>query len=367
MGSYTQLTEVSAELSETYSPIAGVGELSPFSTTSVLWDKKWPNKPDVVFEGGNVGIDGSNFATVLDELSILTTDSNPQERLLSSIHATSASTAIASNFAATLSAEYPEMWPETLRGLIVHSAEWPKALWDQFSGNNRTPKQNRELMLRVNGYGVPNLQRARESASNSLTLIAQEEIQPFCQRDNSNEYRTNDMHLYELPWPREALRDLPGETPVKIDVTLSYFIEPGPGEIGWRDKYRYRSHGLHFDMKKPTETAEEFVTRLNKAAQNDPDGNYGGGSVPWDIGVQNGRTRGSVHRDWWQTNAAEAQQSNVIGIFPRSGWWKDRSHLRMGAKSTRYSLIVTLNVPSVDVDIYTPVSVQLAQRIAIPT
>lgn len=30
-------------------------------------------------------------------------------------------------------------------------------------------------------------------------------------------------------------------------VTLSYFVEPGPGEVGWEDKYRYLACGLRFD------------------------------------------------------------------------------------------------------------------------
>lgn len=175
------------------------------------------------------------------------------------------------------------------------------------------------------------------------------------------------MHLFEFPWPAEALRELPGETPVRIDVTLSYFIEPGPGEIGWRDKYRYRSHGLHFDAKKPTETKEEFVARLNKAAQDDTGGNYGGSSVPWEIGVRNGRVRGSIHRDWWNTTAAEAIESNVIGIFPRSGWWKDRNHLLKGNKETRYSLIVTLSSPEVEVELYAPIKALVAPEIVVPT
>ena len=232
----------------------------------MTWESKWPNKPDVVFEGGNAAIDDNGFTTELDDLSILSTYHKLQEGQLGALVATSASTAQIANFAASISAIYPDFWPETLRGLTVHSASWPKALWNQFTQQHKTTKQNIETMLRVCGYGLPDLHKARESASNSLTLIAQEYIQPFREKTNSNDYQTNDMHLFELPWPVEALSELPGETPVRIDVTLSYFVEPGPGEIGWRDKYRYRSHGLHFDAKKPTESKEEFVARLNKAA-----------------------------------------------------------------------------------------------------
>jgi hypothetical protein len=40
------------------------------------------------------------------------------------------------------------------------------------------------------------------------------------------------MHLHQLPWPTEVLEDL-GPTQVSMRVTLSYFIEPSPNNIGW--------------------------------------------------------------------------------------------------------------------------------------
>lgn len=43
--------------------------------------------------------------------------------------------------------------------------------------------------------------------------------------------KTKDMHLHDLPWPKEVLLEL-GEVSVKLRVTLSYFIEHAPGEIG---------------------------------------------------------------------------------------------------------------------------------------
>ncbi len=73
-------------------------------------------------------------------------------------------------------------------------------------------------------------------ASDSLTLISQAEMQPY-DRVGSR-YVTRDLHLYELPWPVDVLRDL-GETAVTMRVTLSYYIEPGPGEVGWKTRYRY--------------------------------------------------------------------------------------------------------------------------------
>jgi hypothetical protein len=86
---------------------------------------------------------------------------------------TSAAAAQAAYMAAHIQAQYPDFWPETIRALLVHSATWPDGLWKQFSGDGSKTAIKR--MLSICGYGVPNLERALFSASNSLTLIAQAE------------------------------------------------------------------------------------------------------------------------------------------------------------------------------------------------
>lgn len=104
--------------------------------------------------------------------------------------------------------------------------------------------------LRRYGYGVPSLGRALHSARSSLTLIAQQTLQPFTKE--GSEIKTNDMGLHSLPWPKEQLLEL-GQQPVTMRVTLAYFIEPKPGR---RDgfatsRHRYQSHGLRFEVKPP--------------------------------------------------------------------------------------------------------------------
>jgi hypothetical protein len=356
-------------LANLYEPMANVGELSPYTTTSTTWETKWPFKPDIVMEGGNVGIDNTDFTTQLDDLSLLTLGHMPQDSMLDTNYATSAATALASEMAGRILSQYPDAWPETIRGLMVHSAEWTTQIWDQFSDPLKTEKANQNTLLRICGYGTPDRIRALASAKNSLTLVAEQNIQPFFLKDGkASGCKAKDMHLYELPWPTEALKALPENTDVIIDVTLSYFVEPGPGEIGWRDKYRYRSHGLDFNLKKPTESKDEFLARLNKSSRLDEATDYGGGSVNWVVGSQS-RNKGSIHRDWVKMPAVEAADANLIGIFPRTGWWKERAYLGSAEKQARYSLIVSIRVPEVDidVDIYSPVAVQIAPEIAIKT
>ena len=56
-------------------------------------------------------------------------------------------------------------------------------------------KTDRERLLRICGYGVPDLERALYSAANSLTLIAQAELQPYDKNEKGG-YKTKEMHFY---------------------------------------------------------------------------------------------------------------------------------------------------------------------------
>ncbi len=354
VGAFTELTTITDSTLGGYSALANSGEISPFSTTSLEWeDNKWPIKPEVVFEGGNVATDANNFATGCNDLSLVSTYYKPHKQSLYPFNMTSAATAQAANFAAQIQAQYPDYWPETIRALMIHSAEWPDALKKQFSQNDS--KTELKKVLRACGYGVPNLERAIYCASNNLTLIVEAEIQPF--EKNGSSYKTKDMHLYELPWPKEVLESL-GESDVEMRITLSYFVEPGPGEIGWKDRYRYASHALRFDLNSPGEIKDDFVKRINKKSRKENEGRPGTNSPSkyWVIGSQN-RDKGSIHSDIWKGPAADLADSNLIAISPVVGWWRERKHLGKYNKIGRYSLIVSITTSEQNVDIYTPVKI----------
>jgi hypothetical protein len=53
IGACTDKTTINGDGYDKWQPVAPAGDLSPASTTSCTWQKQWPNKPDVVFEGGN--------------------------------------------------------------------------------------------------------------------------------------------------------------------------------------------------------------------------------------------------------------------------------------------------------------------------
>lgn len=354
VGAFTDLVELAPGLRA----VAAQGGLSPFSTTSQNWISHYPLKPDVLFEGGNLIHDELLGPATAGELSLLTTHNRPVDRHLTLATATSAATSLCSRMAAQLMAAYPARWPETIRALIVHSAEWTDAMKQMFLPQNRNPtKQDYERLVRHCGFGVPSLDRAKWSASNSLTLVVEDTLQPF-KKLRGKDPSPREMHLHELPWPKDELEAL-GATDVEMTVTLSYFIEPNPSARG-RSRYRYESHGLRFDVKRPTEDVPRFRARVNAAALDDENGVPNQDNDPaWTLGKQK-RHRGSLHQDTWNGTAAELASRGYLAVYPSLGWWKTRGALERYDSPARYALIISINVPEVDTDIYSVIAAKIA-------
>ena len=327
----------------------------------------------MVFEGGNILKAPDGRLEVCKDYNLLSTAKDPVIRgQFGLINATSAAAAQASWLAAKIMEKYPQAWPETVRGLMVHSASWSKGMHSQFDINPDS-KTDIKRLIRIFGYGKPNKDKALYTTNKSLTFVAQEHIQPFVKeklskngKSEPTKYGTKDMHFFKLPWPCEVLLDN-SEVEVKIRITLSYFVEPGPGEIGWRDKYRYRSHGLCFDLNSATESEEDFKKRVNVAMRKGDEASESqSDSKRWKIGIK-GRKSGSIHSDIWEARASEIALCNMIAIYPTIGWWKERKHLHRYNTRTRYSLIVSLETPAQGVDLYTPVITEIQTPIAVDT
>ena len=355
VGAYTERTEITERDFDGWKPIARPGQLSPSSTTSCIWQKQWPIKPEIVMEGGNMALRPDGQPDCTDSLSVLTTHREPNFKLFVTTGETSAATSAASRLGAMIWSQYPESWPETIRALLVHSAEWTPRMREEVEATRS--RGDIEHLLRCFGYGVPNLERALWSAGNALTLIVQDELRPF-ERNKSNE-----MRLHTLPWPKQALLDL-GGTAVELRVTLSYFIEPNPGRRGWEHRHRYASHGLRFAAQKPHEARDELRKRVNKAAR-DGDEEIDASDTGWLLGPLL-RAKGSLHHDCWTGTAADLASRESIAVYPVVGWWRERHQLERWKRAARYALIVSIRTPETGVDIYQPVANMVTTATPVP-
>ena len=366
VGGFTEKCTIDQAAHPGWQPVSPAGDLAPCSTTSMPWKMtKWPIKPDIVLEAGNMAKHPAHAEPdyISDGLQLLSTHHRfALEKPLISFGDTSAATALASNLAATLWARYPSLTPEAIRALLIHFAEWTPAMRARFTEADGTLAI--EDLLRCYGYGIPNPRRLLASAANSLTLIVQSQLTPF-QRLGPSDVKLNELNLHPLPWPTAALQDL-GETEVQLKITLSYFVEPNPGDRGWTTRYGYASHGLRFALKRPTETPGQFEDRINKASRSEdyvnPNNKDKG---TWTIASRSLKTLGSLHSDTWTGRAADLANCGIIAVYPTYGWWARRPRLNAYDNEARYALIATITTP--ETDIYTPVASQIAVPIAIQT
>jgi hypothetical protein len=150
-----------------------------------------------------------------------------------------------------------------------------------------------------------------------------------------------------------------GERNVKLTITLSYFIEPGPTDnyVSSFKKYNYASAGLRFELSNVNETAKQFKNRIVHNYDED-DVRIVNDTQRWNIGIRK-RTKGSVHKDWIEMSAADLATCNMIAVFPVSGWWYYRRTLDKIESEMRYSLIVSLETDEEHVDFTTEISNQI--------
>ena len=358
VGACTELGVIADPAFASYHPLAPPGDLSPHSTTSVGFATPWPIKPDIVMEGGNIGINAAGHVhDDIPDLDLLTTYHEPQVKPLVTTSGTSAACASAARLCARVMTAYPDLWPETVRGLVVHAARWTPTMKAHLAGTSDS-KSDRLRLLRRYGYGVPDEARALRSAKDALTLIAQTTISPF----QDGTFR--DMHVHDLPWPGEVLASL-GPATVDLRVTLSYFIEPNPTRRGWRKRHSYQSHALRFDVRRPLESLAEFRKRINARARDEEEQRT---SSPADEGWYFGaraREHGCIHSDHWTGTAAALAERGAIGVYPMAGWWKEQKARDRSGEGVRYALIVSIETPGVETDIWTPVANQIATPIEI--
>ncbi len=346
-------------------PVVPANHRSPFSLGSkALSSDLTPIKPEVLFEAGNMIADQSGDCGWEPSVSLLAPGSNVVHEPLVPFWATSAAAGMAGHFVGTLQAALPELWPETHRALAVDSANWPEPIRKRLIGTGQHWKTGtkavKQAVLREVGYGVPDLQRAINSASNDVTLIAQAPIQPFVIGESGGPV-FNEMHLYDLPWPKRELEKIENGI-VTMKVTLSYFVEPNlSGRAATRPE-TYRSFGLRFAVKKRLETKEQFKRRVSGRQEKDEvvsqqDGKY------WLLGPAAVQA-GSLHCDLWRGKAIDLASHDAIGVYPVTGWWKTHPGQKRFNDKGRYALVVSISAPGHDVDMYSEISAKVAAKVA---
>lgn len=356
IGAYTEKAELPA--SEVGTALATVGDLSPSSRTA-SWSSHWPIKPDVVLEGGNWIVSGPPPPMGHQALSMLTTARDFPPRAFTTCGDTSGATALAARALSEIWTDYPQLRPETIRALFVSSARWTAAMRSHLPAHPPAKGDYTPIFKRY-GYGVPDLQRARRSASNALTLIVEDTITPYRKSDKKHSPHVhNEMKLFKLPWPVNELRRL-GDAKATLRVALSTLIEPNPSEASRGSKFGYASHNLRFKLKRANENEAQFLVRINKAAEQGEEADVIiAEDDGWDFG-KNRRDVGSLHIDQLSCKASDLARRHTLAIFPVTGWWKTQKSVDPKDRIARFSLVVEIDAEELQAELYAEVSTAIA-------
>ena len=340
-----------------YAPIAPNGGISPHSSSRPLDAERVPNKPDIVLEGGNVAFDGALPDPTVPTMTALTTGHRPQ-RPLASIWATSEATARAAHMAATVWSTTPDLRPETVRGLMVHSASWTPLMVRQF--------ESLDDRLRICGYGVPDPVMARSCAQERATVLIEDAMPNAVMVDRPRKQAPKRAStpatrpiperiakFFRLPLDEDALVEHGGD--VELRVTLSFLAE-----VQTYRRRAFRGLGLRWDMQGPHESEAAFRWRVNKRVREGTDEKVRGESFKWAIGPDR-RGRGTVQSDRWTGPASFLAGSKLIAVMPVMGWWDQSNAFRL--KEMPFSLIVTVLTPGLD--IYSRIEVALRPSVAV--
>ena len=345
VGAYTEKTVL--PVGEKGTALAPAGDLSPSSRTA-SWTSHWPIKPDVVMEGGNWQVAEPPPPLRHSALGVLTTDHDYPMRAFTACHDTSAATALAARAVTELWSNYPTLWPETVRALFVGSARWNMQMKSHLPA--KILKGSYAPLFQRYGYGVPDMACAQRSASNALTLIIQDSINPYKKSAKTgSDHVHNEMKLFHLPWPVSELRKL-GSTLVTLRVVLSTFIAPNPSEAARGSKFRYASHNLRFKLNRPNEGTPEFVARISRTVDasdllplDEDDG--------WSFG-SNRRDVGSLQIDEMTCKASDLARRSVLAVHPVAGWWKGKAIPDPDQLNARFALIVEIDAEHTAAEIY---------------
>jgi hypothetical protein len=354
VGAFTKRTRIleDDEESQNGRALAGEGELSPFSRTSSDWAGHWPIKPDLVMEGGNIGMHRDGHLFERNSLEPVTTEAQFSLRPFRAFNATSAATASASRLMAMLLARYPDFRPETHRGLLVHSARWTPAMLNGLRPHDPGQSQRVQDLIRTVGFGTPDITRLFGSGSQGVTMVIEDDIQPYDPNSNAGSARLGNFNLYDLPWPRELMDAHPDVT-LTLRATLSTFVHPNPGSRCWEknQKYKYASHLLRFYFKRSAESDKAFLQNLRKQTEDSDEEleKRPKSDSKWALGVQLRGKAGSLVQDIWQGSAAELREMGQLAVFPVKGWFATRkfpkAHEFHNCHQRRvpYSLIISID------------------------
>lgn len=335
---------------------------APFTRSGLL--QYGPLKPDVVEFGGNLARSGSELAPT-PETAVLVANRNfatgQAEQPLAFHIGAGLATAKVTHLAGRIQAQYPDASANLIRALIVNSAEWPQPFAQSFVArpDQPLPKEAKETLLRLCGYGLPRPDTALSSSAHCLVFTAEDEFSwSKDDRSSSGRYPAK-VSFFSARFEQDDLYRLPPATRVRVSVTLAY----NP-PVRKTQRRRYQAVDLRWDAQRPEEPTEDFRARWMLEAENGDDEDESDEPKqplrpwPWELKpVLNpgGKVRrGSLIRDWFDIYAHELPGAlELVVVAMVAPWRKPPESL-----TQRFALVVSVEALDHQLPLYDAVRVQ---------
>lgn len=310
-------------------------------------------KPELVAYGGNLKVEFNTWNDRDPKLGVASLNFDYQRNglLLRSAPGTSFAAPYVTHVCARLEAHLRRSFTDLpisanlIRALVVHSAKHPDETlaWLQ---NGQPNTEDMQRVLRVSGYGIPDITNAMYSADNRVTLVTQEEIED------------DHFHLYELELP-DLFVNAAGQRLFK--VTLAY----DPPVRQTRKEYLART--LWFEAFRGLTPEQIVAVRSNISVD---------GGMP--VGLRNSSILGlniaktSLQWSTVQSGFKTSRDRRTFSYRPDPAG-PAKLHILVGSQrrfdegssnNQRYALVVTLG-HSEDVNLHQSIRQQLRQRVRV--
>jgi hypothetical protein len=281
---------------ETDSSIARIGQPSPFTRRGEFGGR---SKPDVVSNAGNIETDSSGSLRQNDQdLGVVSLGLTP--KTLAQGIGTSYSTPVVANILARLAKEYPEASSNLLKALLIHFASWPESHVALNAGD--------DLKKAVYGKGVPEFEKCAYSHNYSPAYIV----------DDSIGYDEVAFVPIYVPY---AMRNIYGEKMMRVTLVYNPPVDLGVNGYNLVDlDYRLYKQSRRGEFKKQ-QNWDEYFRRT------------------WD------NVKSDIFR--WQKTGWGMEWT--LMVFPRVRF---RNRITNSASEQEYALVVTLEDPHKEVNIY---------------
>ena len=298
-----------------------------------LWDAI---KPDVVELGGDLVWNGSNPVLLTSPPEVCpplvrsTRDGGPA--VARDTFGTSFAAPRVAHIAGVLERLLPDETTLLYRGLIAQAARWPE--WAE-----QSPPNEKARLIRLLGYGLPDVERATSNSEYRVTCITQ----------GVQQLKAGEAAIYAFHIPEE-LRRQAQEATIRLDVTLSYSAEPRRTRSNGR---RYLAVWLDWICSRPGESLEAFQGRAFTDTVRQPDAE--GDEPSWtlhrrsDWGEIPGAKRdgGTLQKDWTYLKSYELPEVIAVAIRGHEGW----AHNNPEA-TARFALAVSIESVNRDLLVY---------------